>query len=419
MSRDAQVAPAGEDEAPFTGERFLPQCPGEIAYEHWHRYAFARSFAAGNAVLDVASGEGYGTAFLSTVATHVHGVDIDLDTVRLASRKYAACANLRFVQASCTALPFPDRSFDVIVSFETIEHIDGESQVRMLEEFDRLLKPEGVVILSSPNKAEYSDARETRNEFHVQELYRDDLARLLARHFEATRWFSQRIQCWSGIWSDSPASAPIEALSIDDGSVRSYGSPQAMYYVVLAARTNATFSTPLVRGSLLTDPDDSVAKRYEAAVGQLIQQYKLVDDLTAACDRHAAHVLHLEEIVLARDDALDRQALHVKHLEQLVIERDRVIGNQALEAQQLNTAVDEVNRARDDVRLEAQEARRDVDALKLRVAALHEDIAADRQTIGNLREEVHRFAELVRRMNDWRWWLRFPFHRARGHRTPE
>ncbi|HEY2990627.1 MAG TPA: class I SAM-dependent methyltransferase [Candidatus Binatia bacterium] len=398
MSCDVEVAPAGGDEASFTGERFLPQCPGEIAYEHWHRYAFARAFAAGKAVLDVASGEGYGAAFLATVATHVHGVDIDPDTVRQASRKYAACANLRFVQASCTALPFPDRSFDVIVSFETIEHIDGESQVRMLGEFDRLLKPEGMLILSSPNKAEYSDAREARNEFHVQELYRDELASLLARHFEATRWFSQRIQCWSGIWSDSPATAPIEALSIDDASVRPYGSPQAMYYVVLASRTNAAFSVPLIHGSLLTDPEDSVAKRYETAVGQLIQQYKLVDDLTAARDRHAAHVLHLE---------------------QLVIERERIIENQALEAQKLSGAVTEANRALGDVRLEAQDARRDAEALKLQVAALQEGTASDRQTIDNLRDEVHRFTQLVRRMSGWRWWLRFPFRRARGHRTPE
>src|SRR5207237_10758999 len=102
-----------------------------------------------------------------------------------------------------------------VVSFETIEHIDGESQVRMREEFDRVLKPEGLVVLSSPNRAEYSDARETRNEFHVRELYRDELTRLLARHFVATRWFRQRVQCWSGIRTDPPASAPIAALSID------------------------------------------------------------------------------------------------------------------------------------------------------------------------------------------------------------
>src|SRR5689334_13339092 len=105
MSSDAPVLASAGDEASFTGERFLPQCSGEIAYEHWHRYAFAQSFAIGKAVLDVASGEGYGAALLSAVAAHVHGVDIDRGAVSHASRKYAACANLRFVQASCTALP--------------------------------------------------------------------------------------------------------------------------------------------------------------------------------------------------------------------------------------------------------------------------------------------------------------------------
>src|SRR5205823_2407850 len=235
---------------------------------------------------------------------------------------------LRFVQASCTALPFPDRSFDLIVSFETIEHIDGESQVRMLEEFDRVLKPEGLVVLSSPNRAEYSDARETRNEFHVRELYRDELTRLLARHFVATRWFRQRVQCWSGIWSDSPAAAPIEALSIDGLSVDPYGSPQAMYYVVLAARSDGVLADPLPRGSILTDRGDSITKRYETAVGQLIQHYKMVADLTAACDRQAAHVLHLENLVNEHDAAIERQAQHVRHLEQLVLEREAAVTEQ-------------------------------------------------------------------------------------------
>jgi ubiquinone/menaquinone biosynthesis C-methylase UbiE len=390
MSRGAQVASVGGEEASFTGERFLPQCSGEIAYEHWHRYAFARSFAAGKAVLDVASGEGYGAAFLSTVAADVHGVDIDTGTVRQASLKYAACANLRFVQASCTALPFPDRSFDVIVSFETIEHIDGESQVRMLAEFDRLLKAEGILILSSPNKAEYSDARETRNEFHVQELYRDELARLLARHFEATRWFSQRIQCWSGIWSESPATAPIEALSIDDASVRPYGSPQAMYYVVLAARSDASFAAAIPRGSILTDRGDLVAKRYETAVGQLIQHYKLVDELTAARDRQAEHVLHLEQLVFERERAVERQAFRVHELEAAIAEQ----------------------------RAALETAREQADTLRLDVERLQKGGVENQKTIGALQERVQRLSDAVRRMYSWRWWLRFPVSRARREPPP-
>ena len=391
MSRDTQVAPAGGDEASFTGERFLPECPGEIAYEHWHRYAFARAFVAGKAILDVASGEGYGAALLSTVAIHVHGVDIDHDTVRRASRKYAACANLRFVQASCTALPFPDRLFDVIVSFETIEHIDGECQVRMLEEFDRLLKPDGILILSSPNKAEYSDARKARNEFHVRELYRDELARLLARHFEATRWFSQRIQCWSGIWSDSPPFAPIEALSIDDQSIPQYGSPQAMYYIVAAARSAAPLTAPIPRGSILTDREESVARRYETAVGQLIQHYRLVDELTAARDRHAQHVLHLEQLVLERERGVERQAL-----------RDR----------ELETAVAEQRAA-------FETAREQADTLRPEVERLQKAVVEHEQTIGTLQEHVRRLSDAVRLMYGWRWWVRYPVRRARGEPPPQ
>ena len=61
----------------FTGERFLPACTGEIAYEHWHRYAFARRFVAGKRVLDAACGEGYGSALLGEAAASVVGVDID------------------------------------------------------------------------------------------------------------------------------------------------------------------------------------------------------------------------------------------------------------------------------------------------------------------------------------------------------
>ena len=55
----------------FTGERFLPSCSGEIAYEHWHRYAFARRFVQGKRVLDAACGEGYGTALLGAFAKSV------------------------------------------------------------------------------------------------------------------------------------------------------------------------------------------------------------------------------------------------------------------------------------------------------------------------------------------------------------
>src|SRR6202048_3917604 len=98
----------------FTGERFLPACTGEIAYEHWHRYAFARRFAAGKRVLDAACGEGYGSALLGTVAESVAGVDIAASAIAHATERYAEGSRVRFIAGSCAALPLPDASVDAV-----------------------------------------------------------------------------------------------------------------------------------------------------------------------------------------------------------------------------------------------------------------------------------------------------------------
>ena len=93
--------------------------------------------------------------------------------------------NLEFREADCAALPFADASFDAVVSFETIEHI--AAQEAFLDEVRRVLRPDGLFILSCPNKTEYTDKRGVVNEFHVRELYRDELAALLAPRFAHAR----------------------------------------------------------------------------------------------------------------------------------------------------------------------------------------------------------------------------------------
>jgi SAM-dependent methyltransferase len=107
----------------FTGECFLPDCSGEIAYQHWHRYAFARRFAVGRRVRDAACGEGYGTALLGAVAASTVGVDIDAATVAHAKLTYGNGDRVRFVEGSVAKLPLLDASFDRVVSFETTEHL--------------------------------------------------------------------------------------------------------------------------------------------------------------------------------------------------------------------------------------------------------------------------------------------------------
>lgn len=235
----------------FTGERFLPECAGEMVYEHWHRYLIAREHVIGKRVLDVASGEGYGSNLLAQSAVSVTGVDLSADAVAHASTKYVR-DNLRYLTASCTQIPVPDASFDVIVSFETIEHMmEHEAFMR---EVDRLLAPDGLFIISSPNRPEYSDRTGYKNEFHVKELDRAELKSLLDPHFREQRWFGQRAAFHSMVWpvDDEPTGAA--ALTIDDGP----GFPPELYYLVFCARGAGPLQVVRRQLTMVTDREQSV-----------------------------------------------------------------------------------------------------------------------------------------------------------------
>jgi SAM-dependent methyltransferase len=303
----------------FTGERFLPSCSGEIAYEHWHRYAFARRFVSGKRVLDAACGEGYGTALLGAVAASAVGIDVDLATIAHARATYGDGQRIRFVATSCTGLPIPSAAFDVIVSFETIEHLSAEEQPDMLAEFARVLAPDGVLIISSPNKRLYSDAREYVNPYHLQELYRDDLARLIGKRFPAQRWFHQRLGCWSGIWPEpegeegDEGTPRLEAWIGDADRIEPYPAPEGMYFIIVAARAASALPIEDASVSLFTDAEDSELKRAEA---------------------NAREVLRLDTLLHSSNDAVTRHTHHIHHLEKLVIERERIINDRDVAAAQ-------------------------------------------------------------------------------------
>ncbi|KFN51317.1 class I SAM-dependent methyltransferase [Arenimonas composti] len=204
---------------PFTGERFTPECVREIAHEHWHRYAFARPLAAGRRVLDAACGEGYGSALLAAAgARSVLGVDLDGATVEHARGRYGDAANLRFEVADAAALDaLPDAGFDLITSFETLEHL--QAQEALLAGFARLLAPGGILLVSTPDKRQYSDATGESNPHHVRELYREEFEALLADAFPARRLYAQKLLFQSVLWDlpPAPVGAPSGAIPMRIG----------------------------------------------------------------------------------------------------------------------------------------------------------------------------------------------------------
>jgi ubiquinone/menaquinone biosynthesis C-methylase UbiE len=183
----------------FTGERFIPWMEGaQIHYEHLHRYAFASQFVKGKKVLDLASGEGYGSSLLSKEADTVVGVDIDGNAVEHARNKYST-QNLEFLQGSILEIPIiGNNKFDVIVCFEVIEHV--EEHEKLLSEVKRLLKKDGLFIVSSPNKKTYSDEISYNNPFHKKELYFNDFKNLLNKYFRSFIFFGQKVYDTSNIW---------------------------------------------------------------------------------------------------------------------------------------------------------------------------------------------------------------------------
>lgn len=258
----------------FTGERFTPECVREIWYEHYHRYAFAQQLARGKRVLDAACGEGYGSALIASSARTVLGLDVSEQAIAHARARYAQ-PNLSFRQADVTALEhLPSGSFDLILSFETLEHL--QAQESMLEGFRRLLAPEGLLLVSTPDKRNYSDIPQFHNEHHVRELYREEFEALLAGIFPYRRLFAQKLVFQSALWSlDAFDTPPAAATLSRDGTLEDGLAYPPLYYIAACALEPLP-ALPAVH--LFGDAEESVYTHYyheirkNMAAGQRIQQ---------------------------------------------------------------------------------------------------------------------------------------------------
>ena len=186
---EMNLSQTGSSDVPpleWTGERMVPEvCDNDTFLEHIYRYKFAIPFIIDKDVLDIACGEGYGSAaMLSGGARSVVGVDIDADAVEHARRKY----NLQTRVGSAEEIPAADDEFDVVVSFETIEHVANPE--RFVDECVRVCRPGGWVIISTPNKDVYlKDA--TPNEYHLSEMTPEQFSSCLRSRFKSVNIFGQ------------------------------------------------------------------------------------------------------------------------------------------------------------------------------------------------------------------------------------
>lgn len=217
----------------FTGERFVPGIDDtQLELEHYQRYYSVLPLVKDKVVLDAACGEGYGSSILASAAKSVVGIDINEDIVRQAQDKYGNRSNLSYMVESIAALSLEDESIDVIVSFETIEHVSEEIQQQFLNQIARGLKKDGLLIMSTPNKAVYSDLRNYHNEFHVKEFYKEEFLTFLHQKFENVVLYNQYFEVASVI--DLPTEKNAAVSYIRGDGVNSEGK----YYIALASNAS-------------------------------------------------------------------------------------------------------------------------------------------------------------------------------------
>lgn len=173
MTRPAPAAPTG---LPITGERTVPGVPEENYWFRRHLAVYeALAPRCGGTVLEAGCGEGYGADLLAARARHIVALDYDAQAIAHVQRRYPRVAPVR---ANLVALPVGSGSADTVVTLQVIEHL--WEQERFLRECHRVLRADGALLLSTPNRLTFSPDRDTPlNPFHTRELAAGELAALV------------------------------------------------------------------------------------------------------------------------------------------------------------------------------------------------------------------------------------------------
>lgn len=315
----------------WTGERCVPWTPDiQVVYEHYHRYLWAAELVRGRRVLDIGSGEGFGSAILAGTVEHVTGIDLDPTTVEHSQLNYAA-PNLEYHVGSALDLDrFESGSFGAVVTFELIEHVTDHE--RVLAGIERVLAPDGLLVISTPDRRMYTDATGVHNPFHEHELTEPELRALLGSRFGHVELFGQRAVAGSRIAAierpPQPSGRPFALRRVGE-DWRTAGEPAPMYLVAVASRE-----------PLPELPTDSMLNDYELQiVRQQAEQTAAVGKELSAAYGQIEHVQHEFERVQHQfaDTQRTSEAQLREQRQTLEVSFDRVAA-QRDEIEQLKTA---------------------------------------------------------------------------------
>ncbi len=347
------------------GERFLPwMADPVINYEHLHRYRAARELVRGRRVLDLASGEGYGSALLAETAARVTGLELDAEAVTHATSAYPI-ARLSFLLGSITEMPFGAGSFDLAVCFEALEHVAEHD--RLCAEAARVLVPGGSFVVSTPNRDVYTEQAGFQNPFHVKELDLGEFRALLGRHFRHVAILGQHIYPISSIFPlEGSTGAGTEYVAAREAGEARYGfvGPRRKvprYFIGVGGDREASVERDGALASILLDASEQlfeVQRRAEGAVVELTQHLSVRE----------GQVADLERRLVALQQQLGREINSGRELADRAAELERHLRARAAQADELDGQLRQRG-------AEVQSLARTGDALRAQIAAMEATLA--------------------------------------------
>lgn len=399
----------------FTGERLVPgQVDDDLFNEHIARYRFAARLARNKHVLDIACGVGYGSSALASAAASVYALDLSPAAVAAAREAYSR-PNLHYVAAAAQRIPFPDRTFDLIVAFEVLEHLSDWPL--LLAEARRLLAPGGQFIVSTPNKDYYADSRGPAgaNPYHVHEFSYPEFRDALSEQFPSVSLFLQNhVQAVAFQPTASPA-----ALAAELAPDRTSPTPELSHFFLAVCAASPQTGAPLylyvpATSNLLREREQHIAKLED----ELVQKNDWLDQSRRnLATLHALHQQQTDDLRKANawGLSLDQELAEARHrvLElQDEVEAQRIAGEQVAAGYeaQIDTLQSELIRSAERAEQQQKDIAADLTAKLAELAACVELLHAAEATVEQrttwalgLQARIEHLENLLRTAQGSRW----------------
>lgn len=282
-----------------------------------HRYHLASKVATEKVVLDVACGKGYGSSILAKTAYRVIGVSHPIEAIRHA-REIHKQDNLEFMLGSCYEIPLPDASVDLVVCFDAIEYYDQHEKI--MDEIKRVLNPGGVLLISSPDKYNYSMESVYNNELHVKELYKHEFSKLVQSYFCNVVYYGQRIVYGSGVFSEECLLEVTNYYSENGVVQEAKGLVRPDYWIAVASNSNL----PVISSGLL---EQSIADTELFAFwkAEIDSRDENICELKTVVDDTSSKIEELDRILQDNDRQILYRDRQITYRDQQILERDKVI----------------------------------------------------------------------------------------------